>query len=84
MVDWVLGEANGTCEGCNQDAPFLRFDLTPFLEVHHLRRLADGGSDTVSNAAALCPNCHRELHYGQNSSELLAKVYASVDRLVPE
>ncbi|WP_444959398.1 HNH endonuclease [Microbulbifer sp. ZKSA002] len=37
----------------------------PFLEVHHLRRLADNGSVTITNAVALCPNCHREFHYGK-------------------
>ncbi|MFM0350878.1 HNH endonuclease [Paraburkholderia sp. RL17-347-BIC-D] len=26
--------------------------------------LAQGGPDTVANAIALCPNCHRERHYG--------------------
>ncbi|MFC1652495.1 HNH endonuclease [Planctomycetota bacterium] len=35
-----------------------------FLEVHHLFRLADDGPDIPDNVAAICPNCHRELHYG--------------------
>jgi 5-methylcytosine-specific restriction protein A len=26
--------------------------------------LAEGGEDTVENALALCPNCHRRLHFG--------------------
>lgn len=34
--------------------------------MHHRRRLADGGEDTVANAIALCPSCHRERHYGIN------------------
>jgi 5-methylcytosine-specific restriction protein A len=32
--------------------------------VHHLIRLADGGDDTVDNAVAACPNCHRQRHFG--------------------
>jgi 5-methylcytosine-specific restriction protein A len=34
------------------------------LEVHHKKQLSEGGEDTVENAIALCPNCHREAHYG--------------------
>jgi len=84
VVDWVLIEAAGTCESCSHDAPFLRFDDTKFLEVHHLRRLADHGSDSITNAVALCPNCHREFHYGKNSQRLRANIYAKVSRLIPE
>ena len=64
VVAEVLERAKGVCEGCIGDAPFLRAsDQSPYLEVHHKTRLADGGFDTVENAIALCPNCHRKLHY---------------------
>jgi 5-methylcytosine-specific restriction enzyme A len=57
--------AKGICERCKQPAPFIRkLDGTPFLEVHHKHKLADGGDDTLENAEALCPNCHRKAHYG--------------------
>ena len=66
VVAEVLERAAGRCERCAEAAPFLRArDGTPYLEVHHLIRLADGGLDTVDNAIALCPNCHRECHHGQ-------------------
>lgn len=39
---WVLKEAAGICESCGSDAPFTTAEGEPFLEVHHLRRLADG------------------------------------------
>lgn len=65
VVAEVLLRANGACERCKEPAPFLRKkDHTPYLEVHHKQRLADDGEDTVENAIALCPNCHRELHFG--------------------
>jgi HNH endonuclease len=65
VVAEVLTRANGYCEECNRFAPFLRrFDGTPYLEVHHLLPLAQGGEDAVENAIALCPNCHRKAHYG--------------------
>jgi 5-methylcytosine-specific restriction endonuclease McrA len=65
VVVEVLARANGHCEECNEPAPFVRkHNGTPYLEVHHKRQLADGGEDTVDNAMALCPNCHRREHYG--------------------
>ena len=65
VVIEVLNRANGICEKCKKKAPFFRkSDKTPYLEVHHKIRLADNGEDTVENAIAVCPNCHRELHYG--------------------
>ncbi len=65
VVAEVLERANGICEKCHNKAPFLRkSDNSPYLEVHHKIRLADDGDDTVENAIALCPNCHREAHYG--------------------
>jgi hypothetical protein len=61
----VLERANGICEACGNPAPFLRAsDGTPYLEVHHKISLADGGEDSVENAVALCPNCHRKQHFG--------------------
>jgi 5-methylcytosine-specific restriction enzyme A len=57
--------ADGRCEDCQQLAPFLRkANGLPYLEVHHHVTLAEGGDDTVANAVALCPNCHRRRHYG--------------------
>jgi 5-methylcytosine-specific restriction enzyme A len=65
VVAEVRFRAKGKCEGCNKNAPFLRRkDGKPYLEVHHVKQLADGGEDTVENAIALCPNCHRERHFG--------------------
>ncbi|WP_224961812.1 EVE domain-containing protein [Geomonas subterranea] len=61
----VLDRANGKCEACFQDAPFLRAkDKSPYLEVHHKVPLSAGGEDVVANALAVCPNCHRKMHYG--------------------
>lgn len=57
--------AKGVCEECGRQAPFKRkSDGEPYLEVHHKEPLAEGGEDTVENAFALCPNCHRKAHYG--------------------
>jgi 5-methylcytosine-specific restriction protein A len=65
VVAEVLARAGDACEQCGCAAPFLRRrDNSPYLEVHHVVRLADGGLDTVENAVALCPNCHRQNHFG--------------------
>lgn len=65
VVAEVLIRARGNCELCHAAAPFSRrSDASPYLEVHHLIRLADGGEDAVSNAVAVCPNCHRREHFG--------------------
>lgn len=65
VVAQVLHRADGICEACLQPAPFVKkSDGLPYLEVHHKIRLADGGDDSVDNAIALCPNCHRKSHYG--------------------
>lgn len=55
--------ARGKCDRCKKKAPFLRLrDKTPYLEVHHVEPLANGGADTVGNTTALCPNCHAQTH----------------------
>jgi len=65
VVVTVLARAAGYCERCGSAAPFVKASNGhPYLEVHHKKQLADGGDDTVENAQALCPNCHRELHFG--------------------
>ena len=66
VVAEVLLRATGKCERCHKAAPFMRRkNKSPYLEVHHIKHLADDGEDTVQNAIALCPNCHRELHHGE-------------------
>lgn len=65
VVAEVLMRANGRCEKCGNSAPFIRKkDNSPYLEVHHKVQLSDEGEDTIENAIALCPNCHREQHFG--------------------
>ena len=70
VVAYVLKRASGICELCKSPAPFKKPDGTPYLEVHHWKSLADGGEDTVKNAAALCPNCHKEAHFGIMREEI--------------
>ncbi len=68
VIAKVLDRANDHCENCQQHALFIRASGDRkgewYLEVHHTKRLADDGDDTIENAVALCPNCHREKHFG--------------------
>lgn len=71
---YALLRANGQCENCGEDAPFVNSNNIPFLEVHHIFSLADDGPDHPINVAAICPNCHREAHYGQDMQTLKDKL----------
>ncbi|WP_240160672.1 HNH endonuclease signature motif containing protein [Pseudomonas bharatica] len=44
VVAEVLLRAKGVCERCRLPAPFQRPNGSLYLEVHHIRRLADGGT----------------------------------------
>jgi 5-methylcytosine-specific restriction protein A len=71
---YALLRSNGICENCGKDAPFLNSNNIPFLEVHHIFNLADDGPDHPINVAAICPNCHREAHYGMDKQTLKDKL----------
>ncbi|WP_288097042.1 HNH endonuclease [Pseudomonas sp.] len=80
---WVRQRAKGICEGCGQPAPFEK-NGSPFLEVHHVKHLAQKGSDRTSNAVALCPNCHRRCHHSSDREEFTASLFTMVRELAPE
>ena len=40
------------------------------LEVHHIRRKADGGTDTHDNVVTLCHDCHEAHHKGERKLKL--------------
>ncbi len=62
VVEYALRRAKGYCQLCEEPAPFNRKNGEPFLEVHHIRYLSKGGTDTIDNVVGLCPNCHRKMH----------------------
>ncbi len=81
---YVRREAHGRCELCKQRAPFKTDKGIPFLEVHHVKPLAKHGSDRITNAVSVCPNCHRSLHQAKDSEERRKKLYRQVRRLKRE
>ena len=72
-VLYALSRAKGICDLCGNAAPFLKKDGEPYLECHHVKWLSNGGTDTIDNVVALCPNCHRECHV-INSKQLVDKL----------
>lgn len=78
---YVLARAQGHCELCDAPAPFNRKgNGKPYLEPHHINRLSDGGLDHPMYVGAICPTCHRLIHYGENgqprNEELRARIAA--------
>lgn len=58
--------AGGKCEFCRTPG-FVMSSGQIFIETHHIIPLSEGGRDVLSNVAALCPNHHREAHFGSSA-----------------
>jgi predicted HNH restriction endonuclease len=63
--------ANHRCEvpGCDHPV-FTCADGGIYSEVHHIVPLGEGGEDTPSNVACVCPAHHREAHVGKRAREV--------------
>jgi predicted HNH restriction endonuclease len=62
---FALNRANGHCELCGVEG-FKTASGLIYLESHHIIPLSEGGLDNAKNVIALCPNHHRQAHYGEN------------------
>jgi len=78
---WVLQNAVGICELCDKQGPFRDRTGRLFLEVHHVIHLAEGGADTVNNAVALCPNCHKRCHHSENTKGVAQDLRHKIGRI---
>lgn len=82
VVAYALLRANGVCECCQTKAPFRRKNSRlPYLEVHHIDRLSDGGLDAPDRVAAICPNCHRNIHFGEDGAEINNQLRSRIKQL---
>ncbi len=70
----VIDMADGTCELCG-----LTFQNKDFLETHFVVWIRNGGQPTLTNTVALCPNCHRKIHFEATPADVvkIADVAAS-------
>ena len=66
----VKQRAEGKCDLCGNNAPFVDDSGQPFLEEHHVEWLMNGGADSLDNAVALCPNCHRKMHICNDATDV--------------
>lgn len=81
MKRYAKSRADGICEGCDSSAPFVNEDGDPYLQVHHLEALSDGGADEPENVTCLCPNCHYRIHHGKDGEEFNEQISAEIDRI---
>jgi hypothetical protein len=51
------------------------------LESHHVIALANDGEDGLTNVIALCPNDHREAHFGERRNEIEAQMIEKLKTL---
>jgi 5-methylcytosine-specific restriction protein A len=79
LRDRALGRAKGFCEYCYKPG-FATADGCMFLETHHVVPLGEGGADSGENIAALCPNHHREAHYGARRDEIRGTLLSRLRR----
>lgn len=77
----ALNRAKGACEYCSKSG-FTTADGKIFLETHHVIPLGEDGLDTEDNIAALCPNHHREAHYGARAAEIRKTLTATLRRFL--
>ena len=84
VKDYVLARAQSICELCETKAPFIsRATGLPYLEPHHINRLSDGGLDHPKFMGAICPTCHRRIHYGVDGHEANESLRAKIALLEP-
>ena len=82
VVSWVQANAKGKCESCGKKGPFMTSNNEFYLEVHHVHFLFEGGADTIENAVAVCPNCHKGFHFSMDKENLTEQLYQNVKRLI--
>lgn len=81
LVRAAIIRANEKCE--MPSCPSILFnkdDGEKYLEAHHIEMLSDGGVDELDNVAALCPTCHREMHFGEHRAQKKSTLKSSILR----
>lgn len=71
---YVRQRAAGICECCEHPAPFISRSGYPYLEVHHIHSVGEGGEDSIFNTVAICPNCHAEVTRGLKANDINQKL----------
>jgi 5-methylcytosine-specific restriction protein A len=80
VVEIALTLSEFKCEIDKNHSSFLTKNGSLYVEGHHLVPLSAQGNfsnslDVVGNIVILCPNCHRQLHYGSNIHSILKSLF---------
>jgi 5-methylcytosine-specific restriction protein A len=76
----AIKRAKGKCEYCNVRG-FPTTNGRFYVEAHHIIALCDSGKDTVDNVIALCPQHHRQAHYGKDAESLELEFIKILEKL---
>lgn len=76
---YVLARSRYKCEmpRCSY-VGFEKTDGSLYIEEHHIISLAEGGEDIISNAAALCPNCHAKAQYSKDKDTINKQLHDKI------
>lgn len=61
------------CDNCSNT--FLKDDKKPYIEVHHIIPLCDGGEEWIENLSVLCAHHHRMAHFAQKTERMKMQVF---------
>lgn len=75
----VLKRANGYCELCNNFAPFIGNDGSPYLEISSIDFQNSQKISDLENLVALCPNCHKKVKILRLKGDILY-LYTKVNK----
>lgn len=84
IKQYAKARADGYCEGCEKESPFSSKQGEPYLEVHHVDELGEGGSDSPDSVIALCPTCHSRVHYGEDGDKYNEELQEKVESELAE
>jgi len=71
--EFVKSRSQGMCELCGK-LGFLMPSGQYYIETHHIIYLSKNGQDTPQNVIGLCPDHHREAHFGADAEALEVKM----------
>lgn len=79
----ALERANYKCEINPEHTTFIsKYSEKPFMEAHHLipgaytdSGLFEYSLDHIANVVCLCPNCHKEIHFGIDTDKKISELY---------
>lgn len=61
-AEYAKGQPRVLCQGCGYVPAMIEMQWS-IVEVHHICRVADGGTDDPDNIVFICANCHRIAHF---------------------